>query len=149
MAKAPLRTPDLRDLNGHPMSSWDLHIACCTCLKGVGQFCSRAIPCPVWEHWTDAMWRASEDAERRSATKREQRRRRREQRAGQSSPSLMLPPREVPKKLPKASSTRRWGRMRIGFQSSHTLPVPPTSRLRLQRNRRPVTGMRYSVFPGL
>ena len=105
--KAPKKPTDRRDTNGHPMSSWDMHVACRSCLRGMGQFCTRAAPCTVCAKWTDAMWRASEDAERRSALKRAQRRRKREQRAGQASPVLMPPPKEIPRRVVKTSSTRR------------------------------------------
>ena len=104
--KTPTRTPDRRDKNGLPMSSCDLHIACRSCLRGGGQYCSRAVPCSVCTHWTEAMWNASEDAERRSAVKRDKRE---SKESGKSPASLMPPPKEVPKskKLLRPSSSRR------------------------------------------
>ena len=91
------QAPDARrigkhDNNGHPMSTWDHHFACRSCLRSIGQVCSRSSPCEVCSSWTDKMWTATENAERRSEVKRLARLRTRQAKAQPDTSSLMPPP---------------------------------------------------------
>ena len=102
------KRPGRHDQNGHPMSAWDKHFACRSCLRSVGQHCSRATPYTVCAEWTEKMWTAAEDAERRSEIKRLARQRRREAKVKeQVSSTLMPPPLGVPKKSHTPSARRR------------------------------------------
>ena len=109
---API-TPDShrgarKDNQGHPMSSWDNHTACHSCLRSVGQVCSRSSPCNICRDWTDKMWCATESAERRSEVKRQARLKKRQAKALPDA-SLMPPPSGAPRRSRKPREEKSAG----------------------------------------
>ena len=94
------------DNQGHPMSSWDHHYACRSCLRSIRQVCCRAAPCEVCKSWTDQMWRETENAERRLEVKRLARLKKQQAKAMPDT-SLMPPPLGVPRKSRKPQERDR------------------------------------------
>ena len=63
--------PIKRDSKGHMLASWDKQVACHNCLRQLGIFCTRSMPCSVCAKWDEATWqrleRAVQEKERRKA----------------------------------------------------------------------------------
>ena len=56
MASVPKR--DVRyDTWDHPLTAWNDHTACRSCLHFQGVFCTRNSPCPTCASWTPQMWK--------------------------------------------------------------------------------------------
>ena len=58
------------DLLGHPLTAWDAHPECRSCLHQKGIFCTRNTPYDTCKYCSPSQWKAWEAAELHSAQKR-------------------------------------------------------------------------------